>query len=172
MHVGPFREYAHGAATIHCDALYELTSATPLLRKMLTHKGILAYVHTEGSSCVAWPAMCLTSHNRDAVGQAMCFQYFTCAVQNDAAVFRTQETLENGCKEIDECVASFEDVGIQDRSMVWNTDLVETLELENLLCNAAITMHSAEARKVGCTCSLACTFCTVLTSQSTRCKST
>ena len=69
-------------------------------------------------------------------------------LQNDAAVFRTQETLEHGCKNIDECVASFEDVGIQDRSMVWNTDLVETLELENLLCNAAVTMHSAEARKV------------------------
>lgn len=69
-------------------------------------------------------------------------------LQNDAAVFRTQETLENGCKDIDECVASFEDVGIQDRSMVWNTDLCETLELENLLTNAAVTMHSAEARKV------------------------
>ncbi|DBB12419.1 hypothetical protein WJX82_001660 [Trebouxia sp. C0006] len=68
-------------------------------------------------------------------------------MQNDAAVFRTQETLENGCKDIDECVASFEDVGIQDRSMVWNTDLCETLELENLLTNAAVTMHSAEARK-------------------------
>jgi len=39
-------------------------------------------------------------------------------------------------------------VGIQDRSMVWNTDLCETLELENLLTNAAVTMHSAEARKV------------------------
>lgn len=63
-------------------------------------------------------------------------------------MFRTQETLENGCKEIDECVASFEDVGIQDRSMVWNTDLCETIELENLLTNAAVTMHSAEARKV------------------------
>ena len=71
-------------------------------------------------------------------------------LQNDAAVFRTQETLENGCKDIDDCVASFEDVGIQDRSMVWNTDLCETLELENLLTNAAVTMHSAEARKVRC----------------------
>lgn len=70
------------------------------------------------------------------------------ALQNDAAVFRTQETLENGVKDIDNCVTSFEDVGIQDRSMVWNTDLMETLELENLLCNAAVTMHSAEARKV------------------------
>jgi succinate dehydrogenase/fumarate reductase flavoprotein subunit len=37
-----------------------------------------------------------------------------------------------------------------DRSLVWNTDLIETMELENLLINAAITMHSAERRKVGC----------------------
>ena len=78
-----------------------------------------------------------------------CILTVASVLQNDAAVFRTQETLENGCKDIDDCVASFEDVGIQDRSMVWNTDLCETLELENLLCNAAVTMHSAEARKVG-----------------------
>ena len=86
-------------------------------------------------------------------------------LQNDAAVFRTQETLENGCKDIDECVASFEDVGIQDRSMVWNTDLCETLELENLLTNAAVTMHSAEARKVSLT---ACLLTSALYTHVTR----
>lgn len=47
---------------------------------------------------------------------------------------------------MDEVVASYADVGIQDRSMVWNTDLIEALELENLLINAAVTMHSAERR--------------------------
>jgi succinate dehydrogenase/fumarate reductase flavoprotein subunit len=41
-----------------------------------------------------------------------------------------------------------------DRSLVWNTDLIETMELENLLINAAITMHSAERRKVGCSLAL------------------
>ena len=70
-------------------------------------------------------------------------------MQNDAAVFRTQETLEKGCKDIDEVVESYKDIGIQDRSMVWNTDLIEAMELENLLINATVTMHSAEARKVG-----------------------
>lgn len=68
-------------------------------------------------------------------------------MQNNAAVFRTQETLAEGCKLIDECVESFQDVKVTDRSMVWNTDLMETLELENLLINAAVTMHSAERRK-------------------------
>lgn len=68
-------------------------------------------------------------------------------MQNDAAVFRTQSTLEEGCAKIDKCVESFDDVKIADRSLVWNTDLVETLELGNLLVNATITMHSAEQRK-------------------------
>ena len=68
-------------------------------------------------------------------------------MQNNAAVFRTQETLEEGNKLIDECVESYKDIKLTDRGMVWNTDLVEALELENLLINAAVTMHSAEARK-------------------------
>ncbi|CAI5527007.1 unnamed protein product, partial [Closterium sp. Naga37s-1] len=68
-------------------------------------------------------------------------------MQNNAAVFRTQETLAEGCDLIDETWKSFEQVGVTDRSLVWNTDLVETMELENLLTNALITMHSAEARK-------------------------
>ncbi|KAI8473757.1 MAG: succinate dehydrogenase subunit A [Monoraphidium minutum] len=68
-------------------------------------------------------------------------------MQNNAAVFRTQESLEEGCALIDETVASFADVKVSDRSLVWNTDLVETLELDNLLTNAAVTMHSAEQRK-------------------------
>jgi succinate dehydrogenase (ubiquinone) flavoprotein subunit len=68
-------------------------------------------------------------------------------MQADAAVFRTQESLAHGVKVIDQVVASFADVGIKDRNIVWNTDLVEALELSNLLANSAVTMHSAEARK-------------------------
>ena len=68
-------------------------------------------------------------------------------MQADAAVFRTAESLAHGCKKIDEVVQSFKDIGIKDRTTVWNTDLVEALELQNLLANAAITMHSAEQRK-------------------------
>eukprot|EP01038_Epipyxis_sp_PR26KG_P008186 gene8186-11074_t len=68
-------------------------------------------------------------------------------MQDNAAVYRTQETLAEGKKLIDETVDSFNEIKVIDRSLIWNTDLVETLELRNLLGNAATTMHAAEARK-------------------------
>jgi succinate dehydrogenase / fumarate reductase flavoprotein subunit len=67
-------------------------------------------------------------------------------MQNHAAVFRTGEVLEEGVQLLRKTYASFADVGITDRSMVWNTDLVETMELENLLLNATATIESAANR--------------------------
>ncbi|HSN71065.1 MAG TPA: succinate dehydrogenase flavoprotein subunit [Steroidobacteraceae bacterium] len=68
-------------------------------------------------------------------------------MQNHAAVFRTGESLDEGVAKLAEVHASFERVGVADRSLVWNTDLIETLELENLLGQAVATMHSARNRK-------------------------
>jgi succinate dehydrogenase / fumarate reductase, flavoprotein subunit len=68
-------------------------------------------------------------------------------MQSDAAVFRTAETLNDGKRRLGQVFASFKDVNVTDRSLVWNTDLVETLELDNLLGQAVATMHSAENRK-------------------------
>ena len=67
-------------------------------------------------------------------------------MQADAAVFRTAETLQQGCAKIDEVYAQFEDIRVTDRSLIWNSDLVETFELANLLGQAVGTMHSAEQR--------------------------
>ena len=68
-------------------------------------------------------------------------------MQNNAAVFRTGETLLEGVQKIREVHDSFADVRVSDRSMVWNSDLIETLELQNLLGQAVATMVSAENRK-------------------------
>ena len=68
------------------------------------------------------------------------------AMQKDAAVFRTGETLAEGVKAIREINASFADVKVSDRSLVWNSDLIETLELQNLLGQALTTIVSAENR--------------------------
>jgi succinate dehydrogenase / fumarate reductase flavoprotein subunit len=68
-------------------------------------------------------------------------------MQSDAAVFRTGETLNEGRQKLAKVFDSFSDVQVTDRSMVWNTDLIETLELDNLLGQAVATMHSAENRK-------------------------
>jgi succinate dehydrogenase / fumarate reductase flavoprotein subunit len=64
-------------------------------------------------------------------------------MQDHAAVFRTGESLQEGIQKLERVFASFADVGVSDRSLIWNTDLVETLELDNLLLQAMGTIKSA-----------------------------
>jgi succinate dehydrogenase / fumarate reductase flavoprotein subunit len=68
-------------------------------------------------------------------------------MQAHAAVFRTGESLQEGITKLEQVLASFEDVKVSDRSLIWNTDLVETLELDNLLLQAMGTIKSAANRK-------------------------
>jgi len=67
-------------------------------------------------------------------------------MQNYAAVFRTGEVLDEGAKKMEDIFHSFKDVKVSDRSMVWNSDLVETMELENLLVQALVSVKSAANR--------------------------
>ena len=67
-------------------------------------------------------------------------------MQNHAAVFRTGESLNEGVQLLRKTFSSCSDVRVSDRSMIWNTDLIETLELENLLLNAMATIESAANR--------------------------
>jgi len=68
-------------------------------------------------------------------------------MQADAAVFRTGQTLAQGIEKLARTFDSFADVRISDRGLIWNTDLIETLELENLLLQALATIHSAGNRQ-------------------------
>jgi len=68
-------------------------------------------------------------------------------MQEHAAVYRTSEVLAEGKVKIDEIVQMTNDLKVTDRSLIWNTDLIETLELRNLIPSASTTMHAAEARK-------------------------
>ena len=67
-------------------------------------------------------------------------------MQDHAAVFRTGDSLQAGIEALGPIFASFQDVSVADRSLIWNTDLVETLELENLLLQSVATIESAAYR--------------------------
>tara|TARA_B100000700_G_C14864204_1_gene770114 strand:- start:333 stop:1076 length:744 start_codon:yes stop_codon:yes gene_type:complete len=68
-------------------------------------------------------------------------------MQAEAAVFRSEATLSEGCNKMTKVSEGMEDLSVTDRSLIWNSDLLETLELTNLMPNALATIFSAEARK-------------------------
>jgi len=68
-------------------------------------------------------------------------------MQADAAVFRTDKTLADGVSKMEAIAGRMSDIHVSDRSLIWNTDLMETLELQNLMPNALTTIVAAEARK-------------------------
>ncbi|EHD13574.1 succinate dehydrogenase flavoprotein subunit [Commensalibacter intestini A911] len=68
-------------------------------------------------------------------------------MQRHAAVFRNNQNLKDGVEKIEKIWPELADISVADESLIWNTDLMEALEFENLLANATVTMVSAEARK-------------------------
>jgi succinate dehydrogenase / fumarate reductase flavoprotein subunit len=69
------------------------------------------------------------------------------SMQANCAVFRTGEILEEGVQKIADCYAGMPDLDVKDQSLIWNTDLVETLEFDNLIGQAAVTVNSGANRK-------------------------
>ncbi|HEV2746169.1 MAG TPA: succinate dehydrogenase flavoprotein subunit [Allosphingosinicella sp.] len=86
-------------------------------------------------------------HAKGASPTAQVREQMQRTMQDDCAVFRTEATLEEGKGRIDAVWARMADIRVTDRSLIWNTDLVETLELDNLVAQAVVTMHSAANRK-------------------------
>ena len=86
-------------------------------------------------------------HAKGTVGTAELRLEMQKAMQADAAVFRTDKTLGEGVKKMTAIGEKMDDISVTDRSLVWNSDLMETLELTNLMPNALATIVGAEARK-------------------------
>jgi succinate dehydrogenase / fumarate reductase flavoprotein subunit len=68
-------------------------------------------------------------------------------MQAHCAVFRTEQVLAEGMTRLGEIYARMEDISVTDRSLIWNSDLVETLELDNLIAQATVTLHGAHNRQ-------------------------
>ncbi|MGB1850365.1 MAG: succinate dehydrogenase flavoprotein subunit [Candidatus Micropelagos thuwalensis] len=68
-------------------------------------------------------------------------------MQENCAVFRSGEVLEEGCQRMRKVVEGMSDISVSDRSLIWNSDLIETLEFDNLLVQAVTTVEGANARK-------------------------
>lgn len=86
-------------------------------------------------------------HAKGSVGTAELRNEMQRTMQADAAVFRTDKTLAEGVTKMEAIAAKLDDLKVTDRGLIWNTDLMETLELTNLMPNALTTIVAAEARK-------------------------
>ncbi|MDP2903069.1 MAG: succinate dehydrogenase flavoprotein subunit [Methylovulum sp.] len=121
------------SAAIRCAELIKLGTAHKPLAKGACDKALARFDkirHADGKLS--------TSEIRLAMQRTM---------QTKAAVFRTQSSLDEGIHMMADISQSFAEVGIKDKSMIWNTDLVETLELDNLLAQARVAITAAGNRK-------------------------
>ena len=121
------------AAAIRAGEVIDAKEAIPTLNEVASEKIISRFDkirHSNGSIP--------TAELRERLQRTM---------QEDAAVFRTQESLATGCQRVSKLWEELADIKVTDRSLVWNSDLVETLELDNLMANAIVTVYGAEARK-------------------------
>jgi succinate dehydrogenase / fumarate reductase flavoprotein subunit len=121
------------AAAIKAGEIVDPSEPNPVLNKASIDKGLARF---DG-----------LRHAKGNVGTAELRLEMQKTMQSDAAVFRTDRTLAEGVEKMYAVAAKMDDISVTDRSLVWNSDLMETLELTNLMPNALATIVSAEARK-------------------------
>jgi succinate dehydrogenase / fumarate reductase, flavoprotein subunit len=140
----------HGANRLGSNSLIDLVvfgrAAGLRLGEILTPNGKQAPL-PKGSEEMAVARVDRFRNARGASPTAQIREAMQTVMQSDCAVFRTEQTLNEGRAKIDAVYERLADVDVKDRSLIWNTDLIETMELENLLAQAVVTMHSAANRK-------------------------
>jgi succinate dehydrogenase / fumarate reductase flavoprotein subunit len=139
----------HGANRLGCNSLLDIVvfgRAAAHRAAELVHPGAAHKPLSNGTGEEAVARLDAVRHSKGPRKTAEIRLDMQRVMQNNCAVFRAAEVLREGVSRIDVVADSFSDLGITDRSMIWNTDLVEALELENLLEQAVVTLHSAENR--------------------------
>jgi len=140
----------HGANRLGSNSLIDLVvfgRATGLRLKELIKPGTAHAALPQDSAELALTRL---DHFRNAKGGSPTAQIRTemqRTMSQHAAVFRTDELMAEGKVKLAATYERMQDIGVSDRSLIWNSNLVETLELDNLISQAAVTMHSAYNRK-------------------------
>jgi succinate dehydrogenase / fumarate reductase flavoprotein subunit len=139
----------HGANRLGSNSLLDLVVFGRAVANRCAETIVSGQRHSTLAADACDPSLANLDRLRNANGgtpTAQIRDHMQRAMQDHAAVFRTAETLAEGVGKVREIHASFADVKTTDRSLVWNSDLVETLELQNLLGQALATIVSAENR--------------------------
>ena len=139
----------HGANRLGCNSLVDIVvfgRAAALRAAELVRPGAPQQPLPKDAGDAAVARLDRFRHAKGHLGTASIRIAMQETMQNNCAVFRTAGVLEDGVRKIDEISTSLNDVAVTDRSMIWNSDLMETLELDNLLAQAVTALHSAAAR--------------------------
>jgi len=140
----------HGANRLGCNSLLDIVvlgRATSIRAGEILKRGAPTPTPDAKQSDEILSRFDATRHANGAHPTAEVRLEMQHAMQDNAAVFRTQDVLEEGCTAIASIWKELGDVKVTDRSLIWNSDLMETLELQNLMANASAIITGAEARK-------------------------
>jgi succinate dehydrogenase / fumarate reductase flavoprotein subunit len=140
----------HGANRLGSNSLLDLVVFGRAAAKRAAETTRSGEAHKPLPASAADPALARFDRLRNAKGAAATARLradMQRVMQNNCAVFRSADVLEEGCREVDSIFARGEQIGVSDRSLIWNSDLVETLEYDNLIAQAVVTLHSANNRK-------------------------
>jgi succinate dehydrogenase / fumarate reductase, flavoprotein subunit len=139
----------HGANRLGCNSLLDIV----VFGRAAAHRAVEVVrpgtAHAPLPDSAGEPAIARLDRIRHAKGGRKTAEIrveMQRTMQNNCAVFRTAAVLRDGVDRIDRVATSFADLAIADRSMIWNSDLMEALELQNLLEQAVVALHSAENR--------------------------